>query len=328
MDKHYNKIIKIDGAPGVTLEGRKGATGKNGGMLFFTDYSNNDHSAAFGKFDIWPFGHESEGPYFTNKYNFCKYANPSVNDYILTHIQNTSYVYIINAVLYKNDLREGKFQPLIEAGLITQEYANKISHYYKASQQYNDCCFVTEISSLSFFTNIAGKSFDINITKTMTESLSYQGYTGIVQESSMQMGVKMENAEFAMFSIIPAETASIKDIKIEAEFYTDSASPEMGSILPNMWSNPKDSTVTSNNYPFGYLENYSYKINYDSENLDNFTVILKDWNSETGLDTKIPTHLFNGYTVYIYAYAAENSNENSLNKYFITSITGDEISSL
>ena len=152
--------------------------------------------------------------------------------------------------------------------------------------------------------------------------------TGIVLENSMQMGLKEENAEFAMFSIVPAETASIRDIKIEAEFYTDNASPEMGSILPDMWSNPKDQTVTSNNYPFGYLENYSYKINYDSENLDNFTVILKDWNSEAGLDTKIPTHLFDGYTVYIYAYVAENSNENSLNKYFITSITSDEISSL
>lgn len=327
MDKHYNKIIKIDGAPGITIEGKKGPTGKNGGMLFFTDHSGN-HTAAFGKFDIWPFNYESNRPYFVNKYNFCKYTNPTANDYILTHIQNTSYVYIIVMVIYKNDLREKNFQPFIEAGLLTQSYANKISDYYETSLRYNDCCFVTEISSLDFFTDISGKSFDINISKTVSERVPYKGYTGMVLERNMAMGVKEENAEFAMFSIVPAEASSIKNMKIEAEFYTNATSPEMCSILPSMWSNPNDPMVTNHNYPFGYLENYSYKINYDSEKLDNFTVTLKDLNSDVGLDTKIPMQLFDGYTVHIYAYVAENSNEKILNKYFITSITGNDIIAL
>lgn len=326
MDKHYNKTIKIDGAPGITLEGKKGNTGKNGGMLFFTDYQD-DHSAAFGKFDIWPFDHEANGPYFTNRYNFCKYTNPAVNDYILTHIQNTSYVYIINVIIPKNNIILRNFDPYIEAGLITQEYADKITNFYAIQQNYNDCCFVTEISSLNFFSNISGKIFDINISKTYSDSISYEEYTGVVLEN-MKMGLKEANAEFATFNIVPAETSSIRDVRIEAEFYTDAANPEMGSIIPNMWSNPNDPTVTSSNYPFGYLENYSYKINYDSENLDNFTVILKDWNSETGLDTKIPLPLFDGYTVYIYAYIAESSDEKCMNKYFITSFSGDDITDL
>lgn len=328
MDKQ-SKIIKIDGTPGITIGGRKGANGKNGGMLFFTDYSD-DHSAAFGIFDIWPFEYESSKPYFVNKYNFCKYTNPMTNDYILTHVRNTSYVYIINTVIYKNDLRNRNFKPFIEAGLISQEYVDKISEYYKTAQ-YNDCCFVSEISSLNFFTDISNKSFNINISKAMTNSISYQGYTGIVDENTMTMELKNESAEFAIFNIIPAEGESIKNIKLEAEFYTDAASPEMGSIIPNMWSNPKDSTVINENYPFGYLENYSYKINYDNENLDNFTVIIKEWNDEIGLNTKIPIQLFDNYNIYIYAYIIENSDANNINiinKYFITSFSGNDISNL
>lgn len=326
MDKHYNKVIKIDGAPGITLEGKKGNTGRNGGMLFFTEWQD-DHSTAFGKFDIWPFDHESNTPYFTDRYNFCKYTNPAVNDYILTQVQNTSYVYIINTVISKSYILDKDLSTFVEAGLISQSYANKIISFYETQQNYNDCCFVTEISSLDFFSNVSGKVFDINITKTYSENVPYAEYTGVVLDK-MKMGLREANAEFATFNIVPAEASSIRDIKIEAEFYTDSANPEIGSIIPNMWSNPNDPTVTSSNYPFGYLENYSYKINYDSENLDNFTVILKDWNSETGLDTKIPLQVFDGYTVYIYAYIAENSEDRCLNKYFITSFTGDDITDL
>ena len=42
MNKGINKIIKIDGAPGITLEGKKGDTGKNGAWINDTPVTRTD----------------------------------------------------------------------------------------------------------------------------------------------------------------------------------------------------------------------------------------------------------------------------------------------
>lgn len=323
---NINKIIKIDGAPGITLEGKKGDTGKNGGMLFFTD--SNKRNMAFSIFDIWSNEDVTDSPMFIEKYNFCEFTVPSPNDYILTHVQNVAYVYIINTVIDKNDLINGNIDKYVEAGRLSQAYADRILAYYGSNvHTTNDCCLVTEISSLNFFADIQGKMFDLIINKSDVD-INYTEYTGIMLENE-KMGTKEGTATFAVFNIIPAENSDIKNIKIEAEFYANETSGEMCSIYPYLWSNSFNENLLNKNYPAGYIENYNYKINFDDEKLDNFIVKIKDFEENIEMSkTLIPLQVLSGYSIYIYAYVFENSDSNISSKYFIASFNGDDLIAL
>ena len=333
---NINRVINIDGVPGITLEGRKGETGKNGGMLFFTDGTNNNLS--YSVFDIWPNDYVSNHPSFIDKRNFCDFTIPAVNDYILTHIQNIAYVYIINVFIDKSSIVKKDLSKYIERGEITEEYADSILAYYSEdSHTTNDCCLVTEISSLSYFSNISNNIFEMNIFKVFTD-VNYTAYTGNLVGNTSQpipetgiMGTTETSAQFAFFNIIMADTHNMENIRVEAEFYTNNISGEMCSIYPALWSG-NSTNILSKNYPMGYLENYDYKINYDSENLENFTVIIKDFGENGSNGKKIPLQAFSGYTICIYAYVPEDITENTnitvLNKVFITEIDGDSIISL
>lgn len=319
MNTNINKVIHIDGAPGITLEGIRGAKGKNGGMFFFTDGVNTDY--VYSLFDIWPNDYASTAPSFVEKRNYCEGVIPASGDYILTHIQNTAYVYIINNVIDKSDIIAHNLSKYVEDGIISQEYADNILEYYNNHPRH-DCCLVTEISSLMFLANVSSRLFDIEIIKNSV-NLNYVSYTGIVLDNN-SMGTTKGSAEILIFSILAPDNTDLKNIKIEAEFYTDNTSAEMSSIYPALWANPDSNNVLSMNYPSGYLENYSYKNNYDGENLENFTVILKDFGEGVENLKRIPFSILNDYSIYIYAYIPESSDSNVLNKYYITEFQGSD----
>jgi hypothetical protein len=324
MNKGINKIIKIDGAPGITLEGKKGDTGKNGGMMFFTDGTRN--SLAFSVFDIWPNDYVSSTPMFVDKCNFCEFTTPDSRDYILTHVQNIAYVYIVNVLIDRNSIIKNDLSEYIENGSITEEYAEKILDYYGSGMHSkNDCCLVSEITSLTFFANVQGNIFDLVITKSSV-NVDYTGYTGVILENN-KMGVKDDNSELAVFNIVSAENSDLRNIKIEAEFYTDEFNAGICSIYPHLWADPSNVNVLSMNYPSGYLENYNYKTNYDDENLENFTVILKDFEEGPDVVRRIPMQLLGNYSICIYAYVPEDADRNTCNKYFITEFQGSELMS-
>ena len=330
MAKDLNKVIKIDGAPGLTLEGKKGATGKNGGMLFYTDCPKINY--AFSIFDMWSNDSVSSGPIFIDKRNFCNFAVPSARDYIVTHVQNMVYVYIVNSVLDKNSIINRDLTTYVNKGVISAEYAKKILNYYSdGAHNINDCCLVTEINSLVFRTNISNSLFDIEIycensTNAVGGESGYVGYTGIIMDN-LVMETESTNTSVAFLNIIPGDIniSSFNKIRIEAEFYTDNVSAEMCSIYPSLWSNPGNDNLLNMNYPSGYLENYDYKITYDSENLENFTVILKDFNESIGTGKKIPLQLFEDYTVCIYAYIPDDSDNSIISKYFIAELNGNDL---
>ena len=323
MNTNINKIIHIDGAPGITLEGLRGEKGKNGGMFFFTD--GISVNSVYSTFDIWLNDYISNTPSFTEKRNYCEDVTPAPKDYILTHVQNIAYVYIINNVISRSDIISKDLSKYIDSGVITKEYADNILTYYNNHSR-RDCCFVTEIASLSYFPNITSNFFDIEIIKS-NFNLNYISYNGTILDSN-KIGTSQGTAELLLFSILAPDNTNIKNIRIEAEFYTDNISGEMCSIYPSLWSNPDNINVLNMNYPSGYLENYDYKINYDDENLENFTVILKDFNEGIENVRRIPLKIFNNYSVYIYAYVSDNSdnsNINTLNKYYITEFQGNDL---
>lgn len=321
MNTDINKIIHIDGTPGITLEGLRGGKGKNGGMLFFTDGGNTP--TVYSIFDMWPNNYVSSTPSFTNKHNYCESIMPAARDYVLTHVQNMAYVYIINNVIDRSSLVAKNLDQYVEAHIITREYADKIIEYYTDNARH-DCCLVTEISSLTFLANVPSQFFDLELIKT-TFNLNYVSYSGVILDNTNAMGTTQGLAEFIVFNILAPDNTDIKNIRIEAEFYTDNVTPEMSSIYPALWSNPSDANVLSMNYPSGYLENYSYKINYDDENLENFTVILKDFGEGVENVKKLPLNIFNNYSIYIYAYIPESSDTNILNKYYITEFQGNDL---
>ena len=319
MNTNINKVIHIDGTPGITLEGIRGDKGKNGGMLFFTDGRSSDF---YSLFDIWPNDYISTAPSFAEKKNYCTGVTPAARDYVLTHIQNVAYVYIINHVIDKSDIINKDLHKYVESGIISQEYADNILNYYKDYPRH-DCCLVTEISSLMFLANATSDLFDIEILKN-TVNLNYISYTGAILDNN-SMGTTQGTAELALFSILAPDNTDLRNIRIEAEFYTDNTNAEMSSIYPALWSNPDSTNVLSMNYPSGYLENYSYKNNYDSENLENFTVILKDFGEGAETIKRVPFNLLNNYSIYIYAYIPESSDTNVLNKYYITEFQGNDL---
>lgn len=318
MNTNINKIIHIDGAPGITLEGLRGERGKNGGMVFFTDGDNSNYYSVF---DMWSNDNVSKTPLFVEKHNYCEDIVPASRDYIITHIQNVTYVYIINNVISRSDIIVKDLSKYVESNILTQEYADNILNYYNGKSRH-DCCLVTEISSLHFLPCVSNNLFDIEIIKTYF-NLNYISYNGTIKDNKMETA--QGSADLVLFSILAPDNTNIRNIRIEAEFYTDNTSPEMCSIYPSLWSNPDNIGALSMNYPFGYLENYNYKINYDDENLENFTFILKDFNEDIENIRRIPLKLFYNYTIYIYAYIPENPDTNSLNKYYITEFSGNDI---
>lgn len=303
-----NKVVNIDGAPGITLEGVKGAKGRKGGMIFFAD--DIPGIDPFSIFDMWVSDSIESGPAYINERNYCEYASPDEYDYIVTHTQNMAYVYIVEAFIPKDALYDydGSMSKFTENSKLTKEAVEYIYNYYTVHPT-NDCCIVRKISALN--TVLLGDSgnihnFDITIS---LNDISYTGYSGSlhVDESGTGKAFQIEKtAKYLSFSITGESREEFENVKIEAEFYRQGINGEMHSVAPSFWSTT-NSNLLNRNFPCGYLENYTYTLSYDDENLDNFTVVIKDYADmpastvfESGI--KIPETMVSDYSVSIYAY--------------------------
>jgi hypothetical protein len=302
-----NKVINVDGAPGITMEGGKGITGKSGGMFFITDAITN-LDQYYSVFDMWS-QDISTRPMYIDKKNYCKYATPQKDDYVLTHMHDFTYVYIIVVSISKEDLYEREsLDKYVNAGEISKEYADKIFAYY-SDNALEDCCLVKEVSILNTANALSGNNA-LNIEVSVrSDEVMYDGYNGNIDTDGKAFITK-KTVPYLTFSVKTENPESLNKIKIEAEFIKNNRNVgEMSSLYPALWSNPEDETVINCNYINGYLNNYRYDMNFDNEDLGNFSVILKDWNVQVTtniFDTtvRLPENIIdeNNYIVFIYAY--------------------------
>lgn len=314
-----NKIIKIDGAPGITLENEKGNTGKNGGMIFFTQISNSSTGDDyFSIFDMWSNEGINDMPIYINKHNYCEYVIPDKDDYIVIYSQNMVYIYIVKMLIKQNDLyNRDDLNKYIQNGL-PAEYADNIYNYYNIHHAEKDCCLVKRISVLNTaFTEMSDTNLsNINVSVSL-DNILYTGYTGDIQNNYPVMAEK--SLPYITFNISAESKSALSNLKIEAEFFKNEINGEMCSILPTLWKNPNDINLLNKNYYIGYLENYNYKNNFDEENLSNFTIIVKDYNQNSDNNVyistiKIPEIAVYNYSVCLYAYYITNSG---IDKIFI-----------
>lgn len=312
-----NKIIKIDGAPGITKEGEKGITGRKGGMLFFTD---NDSIDYFSIFDMWSNESINTAPLYIEKYNYCEYTVPEEYDYIITYSQNMAFVYIVEVLIQKIDLfNRENLDKYVESGKISKEYADNIYNYYALHHNEHDCCLVKKVSALNTALSDINSVNILNIDVTVSlDELPYVGYSNeiTVTRDTAALNTTDKTVKYLLFNISAESSTILKDIKIEAEFYKNSINGELCSILPELWENPVNTNLNNGNYPIGYIENYNYDNNFDNENLGNFILVLKEKDDEaTNIYTskiKIPESMVEEYHVCIYAYCDTNSGINKI----------------
>lgn len=308
-----NKVIKIDGAPGITLEGVKGAKGRKGGMIFFTDDLRG--LEPYSIFDMWSSESVTSSPISKGTRNYCEYATPSEYDYIVSHVQSMAYVYIIELLIPQNELYDRELlEKYVESGKLTKEYADNIFRYYNSTyHSVYDCCLVKKISMLNtMMVSDAGNLFTFDVTVSFSD-ISYEGYSGSIHsDGDAAKAFTIEKTARVLNFVITSEIREeFEGVRIEADFYRKDINGEMHGITPSFWStlNPNMYNV---NYPAGYLNNYSYTLNYDDEILDNFTVIVKDYNDmpqSTVFESyiKIPEIMVSDYSVCLYAYCTTNS---------------------
>lgn len=301
-----NKVIKIDGAPGITLEGVRGSKGRKGGMIFFTDDLRG--LDPFSIFDMWSSETVTKSPISKNTSNYCEYATPEKYDYIVSHTQSMAYVYIVEIFIPKEDVVDrNRLEKYVESKEITKEYADNIFNYYNQHLVY-DCCFVKRISALNtaLFSEIGNlHTFDVTVS---SDDISYNGYSGSIHaDGDAGKAFMIEKTVKCLNFVVTAESREEFDgVRIEADFYRKNINGEMHGITPSLWStlNPNMLNI---NYPAGYLNNYSYTLNYDDEILDNFTVVIKDYDDMPQSAVfesyiKIPETMVLDYSVCLYAY--------------------------
>lgn len=111
---------------------------------------------------------------------------------------------------------------------------------------------------------------------------------------------------FAINSTLP--TSEKRKIKVVAEFRNENNKyiSIPSSCLPELFiSNPE---VTNDiKMVYGWASNINPNVNFDSENLRNFTLTIKDFNEGNDVDrfessVEIPEFVYEKYNIYVYAY--------------------------
>ena len=93
-------------------------------------------------------------------------------------------------------------------------------------------------------------------------------------------------------------------IKVEAEFViADSQYAIPSTCYAKQWTS-EERTSLPNSHPGGRIENFDNTFNFDSENLRDFTLIIKDYEQTNGSLPSIivPDFIYDNYNIYIYMY--------------------------
>ena len=93
-------------------------------------------------------------------------------------------------------------------------------------------------------------------------------------------------------------------IKVEAEFViADSQYAIPSTCYAKQWTS-EERTSLPNSHPGGRIENFDNTFNFDSENLRDFTLVIKDYEQTNGSLPSIivPDFIYDNYSIYIYMY--------------------------
>ena len=93
-------------------------------------------------------------------------------------------------------------------------------------------------------------------------------------------------------------------IKVEAEFViADSQYAIPSTCYAKQWTS-EERTSLPNSHPGGRIENFDNTFNFDSENLRDFTLVIKDYEQTNGSLPSIivPDFIYDNYNIYIYMY--------------------------
>ena len=93
-------------------------------------------------------------------------------------------------------------------------------------------------------------------------------------------------------------------IKVEAEFViADSQYAIPSTCYAKQWTS-EERTSLPNSHPGGRIENFDNTFNFDSENLRDFTLVIKDYEQTNGSlpSITVPDFIYDNYNIYIYMY--------------------------
>ena len=93
-------------------------------------------------------------------------------------------------------------------------------------------------------------------------------------------------------------------IKVEAEFViADSQYAIPSTCYAKQWTS-EERTSLPNSHPGGRIENFDNTFNFDSENLRDFTLVIKDYEQTNGSlpSVIVPDFIYDNYNIYIYMY--------------------------
>ena len=93
-------------------------------------------------------------------------------------------------------------------------------------------------------------------------------------------------------------------VKVEAEFViADSQYAIPSTCYAKQWTS-EERTSLPNSHPGGRIENFDNTFNFDSENLRDFTLVIKDYEQTNGSLPSIivPDFIYDNYNIYIYMY--------------------------
>ena len=302
--------IQYDGLPGVAYPGKKGMVGDHGPKSTFIHgtplvefgYRNNDTSwyvlINFGSSDIDTFADiGGQDDYLVNDF-VMYYKNDNENVYLnqithITHIKDNFDIIYPDMIKYMPNVSEDKILVIF----------NQIKEKLRTYPNLNRIIFAEYKDSWS---NKSKNDISIIIN---TRNIEHEQYTGNIKAENDTYYAETEtsSSEVITFDVLSNDPNDpIGDVMIEAEFIKQNPICHMSSMLPDMYDNNPQNRNASE-YPLGFPENMSYDVNYDNEELENFSVIVKNFNDGTNesvfhSNVFIPKNDYSDYIILVYIY--------------------------
>lgn len=181
---------------------------------------------------------------------------------------------------------------------------------------------ISEISKDNTEIRVLNKTFYLfdDTAGRKSKNLSYSGKYSTINEFNICHYISCYNTskpvityvynKYRTFTINSDLTENEKrNIRIVAEFVKDSNMniATVSSCIPEKFI-PADNAPTTDTYTaYGRLSNLNYHLNFDNEDLRNFSIVVKDFSEGNDTDkfessVIIPEHVYQNYNIYIYAY--------------------------
>lgn len=258
------KVRRISGSCSTFLQDSNSNFSCRGAMTFVGSESEEDSD---NKYDSISF---NVGDSITGRISLIyKDVSPLPYDYILyTTLNNTYLLYIISC----NQDDKTSWNATTE---ILDQWSENSDGINNANDINVSIGCITRVLNRRFLTE------EITTNPIIDRSaLTVKGYVDISKNSNIDYGLR--------FNVTSKNSNTLGNFRIQLEFNTDLASPAMDTIIAQRFVAP-DSEIPEKMTFRGYMGKYSCleevgTYNFDNEKLDNFTVIIKDYND--GLDSK------------------------------------------